>query len=134
MEKAKEIALLKVMEPIPERTDRLIKLMEWNPEMMGRLFQLIESNPGTIANLLQLVKSEPELTNKLIEALEIERFFVTISCQKKDKPEDAHDLRHSWFIRNYPRGDVLNTLRHLANDWRVKEQPDAELSDEKGLF
>lgn len=84
--------------------------------------------------LLKLLERNPELTDKLIEALEVDRFFVTISCQKKDKPEDTNDLRHSWFVKNYPRSDVLNTLRHLANDWRVKEQPDAELSGKKGLF
>ena len=74
-----------------------------------------------------LLKKHPALQAKLIEALETDRFFVTLSCQKKKTPADPNDLKHFWIQQKYPPNDVLLSLRHIANDYKAKECPTAEI-------
>ena len=74
-----------------------------------------------------LLKKHPALQAKLIEALETDRFFVTLSCQKKKSPGDPHDLQHYWSRHRYAVNDVLLSLRHIANDYKAKECPTAEI-------
>ena len=81
-----------------------------------------------MANLLE---KEPELKVKLFEALQTDRFFITVTFQKKYKPEDEHDLHH-WYIRkNFMVNDVVPSLKHVAADFTSKENPTAELPDKK---
>lgn len=82
--------------------------------------------------LEKLLDKEPELAAKLVEALETDRYFITISCQKKDKPDDQHDLKHYWMQRGYNKNDVVPSLKHLAADFIAKENPTADLPDKNG--
>jgi len=86
--------------------------------------------------LLKLMELKPKLMDKLIEALEINRFLITISCQKKDRPEDTNDLRHWWIINDYwlDKDTVPGTLTHLSDDWKAKEQPTAEIIGKRGFY
>ena len=73
-----------------------------------------------------------ELKAKLIEALESNHFFITISCQKKDRPDDPHDLRHYWQQEFYPPAAAIATLRHLLRDATATLMPGAEIDDKPG--
>jgi len=75
--------------------------------------------------LLKLMERQPVLADKLIEALEINRFLITISFLKKDKPEDAISPRHWWIENDYlfNPNSVPETLIHFLNDWKMKNQP-----------
>jgi len=87
-----------------------------------------ETKAGTKTDLLMvMLASHPGLADKLIEALETDRFFITISCQKKKSPADPNDLHHFWIQQKYPPNDVLLSLRHIANDYKAKECPTAEI-------
>jgi len=77
--------------------------------------------------LAVLLNHSPGLADKLIEALETDRFFVTISCQKKRRPEDPNDLQHFYQRTGYALNDVLPSLKHIAADFAAKEMPNAEL-------
>lgn len=85
----------------------------------------------SIEKLEQLLQHQPALIQKLTEAVETGRFFITISFQKKLKPEDEHDLQHFYLRVGYERIDALNTLRHLQADFTAKEMPTAELPDQE---
>ena len=78
-------------------------------------------------NLAAMLSYHPALMFKLIEALETDRFFITLSFQKKKSAADRHDLQHFWHRQQYPVNDVLPSLRHLANDYKAKECPEAEI-------
>lgn len=82
--------------------------------------------------LYELFDKEPELAAKLVEALETDRYFITISYQKKDKPDDQHDLRHYWLQHKYKKDDVVPGLKHLAADFIAKENPTAQLPADSG--
>lgn len=77
-----------------------------------------------------LLGSHLDLRSKLLEALETGHFFITISCQKKDKPEDPHDLKHFWIRAGYMPNDVVLSLRHLTADFCAKEMPNADVNAE----
>lgn len=83
--------------------------------------------------IVELLKTNLELKDKLIEALETDHFFITISCEKRKSPDDPHDLKHYWKVEKYPKDDVLNTLRHLIRDYAAKEQPLADLGEDGEL-
>ena len=74
-----------------------------------------------------MLSNQPGLRDKLIEALETDRFFITLSFQKKYKPDDPNDLQHFWQRQHFMANDVLPSLRHIANDFAAKEMPNAEV-------
>ena len=78
--------------------------------------------------LAGLLGKYPGLSDKLIEALETDRFFITLSFQKKDRPDDPHDLRHFWHREKFSANDVVPSLKHLAADYNAKENPSAATS------
>ena len=80
--------------------------------------------------LLDLFGRHPGLRDKLIEAFESDRFFLAVSFQKKDKPEDPHNLRHFWHRKKFNPFDVVKSLKHIAADWCAKENPMAQIEDE----
>ena len=82
--------------------------------------------------LEQLLAREPQLRAKLAEALETDRYFITISCQRKDADHDEHDLQHFWMCHKYNQKDVVKTLKHLAADYMAKENPTGDLPDKTG--
>jgi len=78
-----------------------------------------------------MLAAEPVLLTKLIEALEAQHFFITVSYQKRRKINDQSDLQHFYVIKGYPPNDVPHTLDHLLNSWLAQNQPTAELKKEK---
>lgn len=82
-------------------------------------------------DLAELLKNESELQAKLKEALETDRFVITVTFQKKYKPDDEHDLHHYYIRKNFMVNDVVPSLKHLAADFTAKENPTAELADKK---
>jgi hypothetical protein len=82
------------------------------------------------STLYGLLQKYPGLEDKLIEALETRRFFIALSCQKKDNPDDPHDLRHSWHREGFNQFDVVKSLKHIAADWCAKENPMAQIEGE----
>jgi len=77
--------------------------------------------------LMVMLAKHPGLRRKLLDALETERFFITLSFQKKLKPDDPNDLQHFWQRMGFMANDVLPSLRHIANDYKAKEMPNAEV-------
>jgi hypothetical protein len=86
-----------------------------------------------VNKLAELLAREPELSAKLAEALATERFLVTVSFQKKYKPDDKHDLHHYWNQRGYPKNDIVASLRQLASDYIAKEDPTRQLPEGTGF-
>ena len=80
--------------------------------------------------LAALLQAQPELRAKLIEALETDRFFITVTFQKKYKPTDQHDLHHYFCRRQFMVNDVLPAMKHIANDFKAKEMPCAEIQSD----
>ena len=80
--------------------------------------------------LTAMLAGHPGLADKLIEALETERFLLTLSFQKKYKPDDPNDLQHFWLRQGYQVNDVIPSLRHVAADFAGKEMPNAEVGGE----
>ena len=80
--------------------------------------------------LAALLQAQPELRAKLIEALETDRFFITVTFQKKYKPTDQHDLHHYFCRRQFMVNDVLPSMKHIANDFKAKEMPCAEIQSD----
>lgn len=81
--------------------------------------------------LAELLKSQPELVDKLIEALETDRFFITVTFQKKYRPDDRHDLHHYFCRRQFMLNDVLPSMKHIANDFKAREMPGAEIEGDE---
>ena len=81
--------------------------------------------------LEQLLARESQLQAKLADALSTGRYFITISCQKKETDHDEHDLQHFWIRKNYMVNDVVPSLKHITSDFIAKENPTAELPDKK---
>jgi len=79
-----------------------------------------------MANLLE---KEPELKVKLFEALQADRFFITVTFQKKYRPDDEHDLHHYYIRKNFMVNDVVPSLKNLAANFIAKENTTAELPD-----
>jgi len=84
-----------------------------------------------LGELKALLGSEHELADKLAEALETGRFFITVTFQKKYTDQDPHDLQHYWLRRGFQVQDVAPSLRHIISDFNAKENPTAELEDKK---
>jgi len=80
--------------------------------------------------LAALLQAQPEFRDKLIEALETDRFFITVTFQKKYKPTDQHDLHHYFCRRQFMVNDVLPSMKHIANDFKAKEMPGAEIQSD----
>ena len=80
--------------------------------------------------LTALLQAQPGLRAKLIEALETDRFFITVTFQKKYKPTDQHDLHHYYCRRQFMVNDVLPSMKHIANDFKAKEMPGAEIESD----
>jgi len=74
----------------------------------------------------------PELEKKISEALETGRFFITVTFQKKYKPDDEHDLHHFYIRKNFMVNDVVPSLKKLASNFIGKENPTAEMPDKNG--
>jgi len=81
--------------------------------------------------LVELIKKQPGLADKLLEALETDRYFITVTFQKKYKPTDQHDLHHYFCRRQFMKNDVVPALKHLANDFMAKEMPNAEIKSDE---
>jgi len=77
--------------------------------------------------LMVMLAKHPGLRRKLLDALETERFFITLSFQKKLKPDDPNDLQHFWQRMGFMANDVLPSLKHIAADYAAKEMPNAEV-------
>ncbi|MBA7650352.1 hypothetical protein ES703_58155 [subsurface metagenome] len=114
---------------VPNLDDEHIPPMPAVKPPRGSLPQMLK-NPSSM--LKKLLAREPELAAKLVEALETDRYFITISCQKKYEPDDQHDLQHYWMQRGYNKNDVMPSLKHLAADFIAKENPTADLPDKNG--
>ena len=82
-----------------------------------------------LEQLEELLAGEIELAAKLKEALETDRFFITVTFQKKYSPEDEHDLHHYYIRKNFMVNDVVPSLKKLAADFIARENPTAELPD-----
>ena len=80
--------------------------------------------------LKALLAGHPGLRAKLIEAIETDRFFITVTFQKKYKPTDQHDLHHYFCRRQFMVNDVLPSMKHIANDFKAKEMPGAEIQSD----
>jgi len=102
----------------PKRPDPQQEASKRTPEEMFRL--------GELTNMLV---AEPELAGKLFEALQTDRYFITVTFQKKYRPSDEHDLHHYYIRKNFMVNDVVPSLKHLASDFSAKENPTAELPD-----
>ena len=87
-----------------------------------------------IGKLAGLLEAEPALSAQLLEALETERWFITVHFQKKYKPDDEHDLHHHYTIKGYPKQDAAASLKNIASQFNSIEFPQAELPDENGLY
>ena len=81
-----------------------------------------------------LILTEPELAKKLAEAVETERYFITVTFQKKYKAADQHDMHHFWTRRGLNPSDITGALRHLAADYNAKENPTAACEGAGGLY
>lgn len=79
--------------------------------------------------IINLLEKEPELRGKLFEALQTDRYFITVTFQKKYKPDDEHDLHHYYIRKNIMVNDVVPALKHIASDFIAKENPTAEVPD-----
>lgn len=81
--------------------------------------------------LTTLLMRHPELAGKLLEALETDRFLVTVTFQKKYSPDDPHDLHHYFCRRQFMKNDVVPALKHIAADFKAKEMPNAEIESDQ---
>ena len=77
--------------------------------------------------IARMVLRHPVLAEKLAEALEADRFFITVTFQKKNKPTDRNDLHHTYVRRQFMVDDAISSLEHITNDFKAKEKPDAEI-------
>lgn len=82
--------------------------------------------------LISLVLTEPELAKKLAEAITTERYFITVTFQKKYEPNDKHDMQHFWTGRGLLSNDITGALRHLSADYNAKENPTATPDENRG--
>lgn len=82
-----------------------------------------------LEELEMLLAGELELAGKLKEALETERFFITVTFQKKYNPDDEHDLHHYYCRKNIMVNDVVPCLKYIASNFIAKENPTAEVPD-----
>lgn len=83
--------------------------------------------------LAVLMKRNPELAAKLLEALETDRFFITVTFQKKYKPTDTHDLYHYYNRRQFMVNDVMPSFKQLVNDFKAKEIPGAAVDSDQWI-
>ena len=86
--------------------------------------------PDIYQKTAELLKRHPELAVKLHKALETERFFLTLTCQFKDRPEDKNDLHHFWIRNKFSIDDSLRSMQHIENDFKAKEMPTSEIKDD----
>jgi hypothetical protein len=80
-------------------------------------------------SLDELLTGRPELKAKLIEAIETDHFFITVSCQKKRNADETNDLQHYRINHNYPGQDVVNTLNHIKREFMARHMPN-DLADD----
>ena len=106
-----------------QKTQTSIEKMQAEPQPEPETIKL--SSPAE--KMMTLLATQPDLRAKLLEALETDRFFITISLQKKSRPEDANDLQHYWIRQHYAVNDVLPSIRHIIGDYTAKEMPNAEI-------
>ena len=90
------------------------------------------NEPNPKKSLDAVLLDYPDIAIKLREAIETGHFLITISCQKKLRPDDPHDLQHYWRHQNYQAQDVVTTLEHLKRDFVSKVMPAAAQPDPKG--
>ena len=86
------------------------------------------------ALLKPLVLTEPELAKKLAEAIETDRYFITVTFQKKYAPDDKHDMQHFWTARGLTPNDITGSLRHLSADYNARENPTVVDENAGGLY
>lgn len=80
--------------------------------------------------LTELLKKHPELAAKLLAALEADRFFITVTFQKKYKPTDKHDLHHYFSRWHFQNNDVLPSLKQIVADFKSKEMKGAQIQSD----
>lgn len=75
-----------------------------------------------------LLTKRKALAFKLFEALECERFFITITAQKIADPQHPEmDLQHFWDQNKFENNDVLNSIQHIIANWTAIKNPNAEI-------
>ena len=118
--------------PFNDDNDEMVEYTkEEYEEMMGFTFHpSIERNITFEKKVSLFLNRFPLLTAKLIEALETDRFFITLSYQKKKSPGDPHDLKHYWHRQGFEANDVLPAMKRIANDFKAKEMPCAEIQSD----
>ena len=81
--------------------------------------------------LIELLSKQPELTEKLLKALECERFFILITYQHVIDPEQPqNDLQHYWRQDKFDDNDVLPSIQHITADWTAKKRPNAAIPND----
>jgi len=75
--------------------------------------------------LSALLAAYPEIAGKLLEALGSGRFFITVSCQKKDSAADPSDLKHYWSRTGFEIDHVLPSIKQVTASWAAVEKPEA---------
>lgn len=86
--------------------------------------------PSLREQLETLLATQPILRARLLEALKTGRFLISITYQRKEKPQDACDLHHWWCRNNFAVNDVLPSFRQIVADFTAKEMPNAEINAE----
>lgn len=79
-----------------------------------------------------MVITEPVLTDKICEAIEAGRYFITVTFLKKYKPEDKHDLHHFYCRKGIEPNDCIGSIKHIKNDFIAKEMPNAAIDPDAG--
>ena len=81
--------------------------------------------------LIELLSKQPELTEKLLKALESERFFMTITYQHVIDPEQPqNDLQYYWLQNKFADDDVLPSIQNITADWTAKKRPQAAIPND----
>jgi len=94
-------------------------------------FSIKGIQPKWAKRLIILLQNKPKLRNKLIEMLEIDRFFLTITMQKVRDPEHPElDLVHYYDRQKFKIDDCVPSLKHIAADFNAKQNPTAEIEGE----
>lgn len=89
---------------------------------------LTQDKEQMMVKLSQLLETEPLLAAKLLEALESGVTFITITYQKGSPP---NDMQHFWYQKGFPAwSDIVKWLKHIANDWKAKKFPTADLDND----
>jgi len=110
--------------------EQIDKQLDNQPE--NQAVKQTDKQPDIYQKLVELLRRYPELAVKLYQTLDVGRFFITITCQYKEGPEDKNDLHHYWMRQAFNVQDVLLSITHIENDFKAREIPTSELKKEAG--